>query len=226
VVSQQNVEIVRRSIEAFNRRDIDAALQDAVPEVTLDWSRSRGLDAGVYVGWDAIRRFWTEIFAAFERLTLIPDDFIVDGEQVMVPNTALITGRGEIEVAVRSVSVATLREGKLLRWEMYQDRTEARDAVELKEQPVSQENLHLVRSIFADWERGDFSRTEWADPQIEMTRPDAFEGGAAKGLGSTGDAWRTWLTTWRDYRAVASEFRVLDDERILVLGRMHGRAVG
>jgi ketosteroid isomerase-like protein len=84
-------------------------------------------------------------------------------------------------------------------------------------------NLDLVRSIYADWERGDFTRTDWADPEMEMTRPDAFEGGVAKGLAATGEAWRTWLEAWRDYRAEATEFRVLDDERVLVLGRMSGR---
>jgi ketosteroid isomerase-like protein len=85
------------------------------------------------------------------------------------------------------------------------------------------ENLDLVRSICADWERGDFKRVDWADPEIELMRPEALDSVALKGLASTAAGWRDWLSAWDDYHAEADEYRVIDDERVLVLGRMSGR---
>ena len=131
-MSQENVEIVRRAIAAFNRGSLDAALQDFAPDATLDWSHSRGPNAGVYVGHDAIRRFCTDMTDPFERHAFVAGEFIPHGDHVVVPVVGRMTGRGGIEVEVKTAVVATLRGGRLVRWTMYQDKLEALKAVGLE----------------------------------------------------------------------------------------------
>jgi hypothetical protein len=85
------------------------------------------------------------------------------------------------------------------------------------------ENLELVRSIYADWERGDFSRTDWADPQIEFVIADGPDRQGFRGTGAMSSAWGRFLAAWTEYAVLADEFRDLDDERVLVLLRARGR---
>jgi hypothetical protein len=84
-------------------------------------------------------------------------------------------------------------------------------------------NLELVRSIYAAWEGGDFSATEWAHPEIEFVRGDSLFARSSKGLSGMAEGWRDWLSAWEEFRVEAEEFRELDDERVLVLSRFGGR---
>ena len=90
------------------------------------------------------------------------------------------------------------------------------------------ENLDLVRSIYADWGRGDFSSIGWADRELEWTAIGGPEPSSGRGLASFSAAWRDFLEAWGDYRVRADELRVLDAERVLVLltARARGRASG
>jgi ketosteroid isomerase-like protein len=85
------------------------------------------------------------------------------------------------------------------------------------------EILDLVRSIYADWERGDFSRIDWAAQEIEFVIVDGPERGAWKGIGELGGGWRDFLSAWGDYRVQVDECRLLDADRVLVLLQHVGR---
>jgi hypothetical protein len=86
------------------------------------------------------------------------------------------------------------------------------------------ENLGLVRSIYADWGRGDYSRTDSAAPEIEYEFMDGPSPGVAKGIGEMARMWADVLHTFDDLRIEVTEFREIDHERVLVLTESSGTA--
>jgi ketosteroid isomerase-like protein len=87
---------------------------------------------------------------------------------------------------------------------------------------MSRENVDLVRSIYAAWERGDFSSTEWAHPEIEFVTADGPAPGTW-GLAGIAEGWRDVLGAWEEFRVAADEYRELDSERVLVLHHLSAR---
>ena len=88
---------------------------------------------------------------------------------------------------------------------------------------MSSANLDLVRSIYADWERGDFSKVEWADPELSFVFADGPLPGEWRGVGVAVTIWSNFLATMNDYRAEIEALRDTEDGRVLVLVRGHGR---
>ncbi len=89
---------------------------------------------------------------------------------------------------------------------------------------MSSENLHLVRSIYADWERGDFfgGSGEWIDPEIEFEIADGPDAGRWHGRGGLIEGTRALLRPWENWRPTAEKYLALD-EGVLVLARFSGR---
>jgi len=88
---------------------------------------------------------------------------------------------------------------------------------------MSQENVQLVRSICAAWDRGDYRSVEWAHPEIEFIVVEGPQPGTWTGLAGMAEGWRAWLSAWEDFRQEAADYREVDDERVLVFFRCSGR---
>jgi ketosteroid isomerase-like protein len=84
-------------------------------------------------------------------------------------------------------------------------------------------NLDFVRSLYPAWERGDFSRTDWADPQIEYVHADGPDPGSWQGLTGMAKGFRSVLGAWQDVRIEADAYRQLDEEHVLVLVKRRAR---
>jgi ketosteroid isomerase-like protein len=83
-------------------------------------------------------------------------------------------------------------------------------------------NLDLVRSIFAIWERGDYSSVEWAHPEIEWVLADGPSPGTWTGVAGMAEGWRDFLSAWEEHSIEVDEYRELDGERVLVLEHVSG----
>jgi ketosteroid isomerase-like protein len=88
---------------------------------------------------------------------------------------------------------------------------------------VASSNLDLVRSIFASWERGDFSSVEWADPGIEFVIAEGPSPGSWTGLAGMAEGFRAYVNAWEAYSVAADEYREIDAERVLVSLHYGGR---
>ena len=112
--------MVRRHIEAWNRRDLTTWLDMLRSDAEIDWSRARGPFGGVYRGYDGLKVFWEVWWSTFEDLQIETHGFAEAGAEVVVSNTAHARGREGIEVTARSTFVFTVENGQITAWRMVQ----------------------------------------------------------------------------------------------------------
>jgi ketosteroid isomerase-like protein len=132
-MSEGNVELTRRGLEAWSRGDLDATLALMDPE--LEW-RTTGLFPGValaYHGHDGYRRFWNDFRALWDEIEIIPERLLDRGERVVVFGRFKATGRDGITVGREMGMIFTIRGGLAARIEAYPSGEQALEAVSLAE---------------------------------------------------------------------------------------------
>jgi ketosteroid isomerase-like protein len=137
-MSQENVEVVRASWEAWSRGDIDALFDFYDPAIEWDMTHSLVPDMGVYHGHEGVREFFREWWA----FDVEPEEFIDADESVIVRARHGGRGRastvGGVEIPAyysempRFWQVYRLRGGRAVRVEVYLDEDEALGVVGLR----------------------------------------------------------------------------------------------
>ena len=129
-MSQENIEKVRLSMEAYNRRDFDAALKDVHPDAVWEMSGSGAAATGTeHAGQDAVRRFWHDLEAHFQSLRLEPFDFEDLGDVVVCQVRVTGQGRGSGVAADASLyCVSSFRDGRVIRMTYVPTEREALEA--------------------------------------------------------------------------------------------------
>jgi ketosteroid isomerase-like protein len=137
-MSQQNVEVVRRNLEAWQRDDLEAFMSGIHPAMEWHAVLQRLVEGpqGVYRGHDGVRRLWHTY-----RTDL--DGFEVEAEEIrdVDDDRVLLLGRirwrgvaSGIETKSPFAMVITVRDGTMFHSVDYLSRQEALEAVGRSEQ--------------------------------------------------------------------------------------------
>jgi ketosteroid isomerase-like protein len=134
-MSEENVEKVFRAYSAWNRRDFDAAIADADPEV--EWTmvgttRFPGT-AGTYHGHDGVREFWRVFIEPWEEFRTEIEGTRATGDLVVAFVRFHAKAREGLELEAPFVHLLEFREGTIVRFRSFDDRAEALEAAGLSE---------------------------------------------------------------------------------------------
>jgi ketosteroid isomerase-like protein len=132
-MSQENVELYRRCIDAFNRRDLDAllALMDEEVEAV---SRLVAIEGGLK-GHDGIRRWWKSWFEVWPDYEIDVVNVRDLGDTTLATLRALGHGAGsDVPFEDTAWQLARWRRGKCVLWRVLNNREEALEAAGLVDQ--------------------------------------------------------------------------------------------
>jgi uncharacterized protein len=132
-MSQKNVEVVRRVLAAWSHHHERSVLDLLDPQVVFDATR-RKVNPMTYVGIEGLGTLLADRDEVWDEFRTVPDEFIDAGSQIVVVGRWVGRGKGSgVEVQQPTVHVFSLRDAKIERVEIFGTRSEALEAVGLRE---------------------------------------------------------------------------------------------
>ena len=133
-MSEENVDLVRRTLGAFPGGDMEEMLSFMDPESELHSAIVGGAEGNVYRGHEGFRRWYADSFESFEELKNESSEFRDLGDRVLAFGHVQARGReSRVEINSSMGWVFTVRRGKLLKAEGFLSRAEALEAAGVSE---------------------------------------------------------------------------------------------
>ncbi len=125
-MSQENVQLAKRGVEAFNRRDLDAFAETITPDYEWVGAFLGSVEGGSYRGRDGIARYFSEAEQIWEELSVTGEDFRDLGDTVLVVGRMAGRGRSSgVQVDTPYTMIVEFRAGRVSRSRAYLDHAEA-----------------------------------------------------------------------------------------------------
>jgi ketosteroid isomerase-like protein len=133
-MSQENVELVKQALDAFNRRDLDV-YDDLYSSDFAGFPSMAGIvEGGGYAGREGFETFLGGLVDTWDGFSVLAEEFHAIGDRVLV--LCRIAGRARssgIEVEALGAMVFEFSAGKISRARDFLDRSEAVQAARLAE---------------------------------------------------------------------------------------------
>jgi uncharacterized protein len=127
-VSEENVALVMRGLEAINTSDADAMLE--VADADIRFIPRRAPVMGAYVGHGGMREFIADNAENMEVFRVTPEEVIDAGDRIVIIGTLVVKGRGSgIEMSFPTATVTTVHDGRIVHFEEFIEREKALAAV-------------------------------------------------------------------------------------------------
>jgi ketosteroid isomerase-like protein len=133
-MSQENVDVVRRALAAYEGGDVEEMLSYTDAEAELHSAIVGGAEGNVYRGHDGFRKWLADSSGSFEELRNEWSEIRDLGERVLCLGHVMARRRGSgMELDSPIGFVFTVRRGKVVRAEGFLSRAEAVEAAGLRE---------------------------------------------------------------------------------------------
>lgn len=128
---EQNVELHRRAIDAFNRRDWDTFVALMDDEIETE-SRLVAMEGG-YHGHEGLRRWWDDLFGAVPDYTLEIEELRDLGDWTLAHVRGVGHGMASDTPLVDALwQPGRWRDGRCVRWRACTTESEALEAMEMR----------------------------------------------------------------------------------------------